>query len=126
VIRQKPFTINPGDSFISKLYFDSENGTVFGDDSSQEMGKHLLLYYPAKKIYGYPWSCPYDVPLTVCNASITSRVLEPNQPLERSFGPAPGQCSEKATLNTTTSSARRSVVGFRGWTLLVGLIGMWT
>jgi hypothetical protein len=105
VIRQKSFTVNPGDSFISQFYFDSKNGTNFGPGSNQEMNTHALLYYPAKKIYGYPWSCPYDVPLAVCNASLTSRILSPNEEPERAFGPAPKQCSEKATVKTATTSS---------------------
>jgi hypothetical protein len=107
VIRQKPFTVNPGDSFISQFYFNSNNGTKFGIGSYEEMSKHVLLYYPAKKIYGYPWSCTYDVPLAVCNASLTSRILSPNEEPDRLFGPAPGQCSDKATLKVTMSSASR-------------------
>jgi hypothetical protein len=91
-LRQAPFTVNPGDSFISKFWFDNKNETEFGIGTYEEMNKDIFLYYPAKKVLTYPWACTYDVDLEVCNASMTSRVLTSDRDLERIFGIVPSMC----------------------------------
>lgn len=111
VIRQAPYTVNRGDSFISKFWFNSENGTKFGIGSYEQMNKAILLYYPAKKLFSLaPWGCTYDVFLSACNASMTSRVLTSSQDIERVFGKAPAMCYEKTAIdgqapNTTSPSS---------------------
>jgi Copper type II ascorbate-dependent monooxygenase, C-terminal domain len=98
-IRQQPYTINPGDSFVTKFWFDSQNGTTFGKSSSQEMNEAFLLYYPAKRVLDYaPWGCTYNAPLGICNSSMSTRALTSTLQLERVFGSNPAQCSAKATL----------------------------
>lgn len=98
-IRQQPYTINPGDSFVTKFWFDSENGTFFGKSSLEEMNEAFLLYYPAKRVLDYaPWSCTYNAPFGICNSSMITRSLTSTGELERVFGPTPPQCSAKATL----------------------------
>ena len=106
-IRQAPFTVNPGDSFISKFWFNSENGTEFGIGSYEEMNKAVFLYYPAKKLLRTaPWACTYDIPVGVCNASMSSRVLTSTNDFERIFGGVPSSCQarvEPTTGNEDTS-----------------------
>ena len=107
-IRQAPFTVNPGDSFISKFWFNSENGTKFGIGSYEEMNKAIYLYYPAKKLLRTsPWSCTYDIPVGACNASMSSRVLTSSNELERIFGGVPSMCqARKEPTKTDTSMGR--------------------
>jgi hypothetical protein len=55
---------------------------------------------------------------------MTSRILSPNDPLERAFGPAPAQCSERATIkdassNSTSMSMGGQRHGSSGWWLVV-------
>ena len=104
-IRQSPFTVNPGDSFISKFWFNSENGTKFGIGSYEEMNKAIFLYYPAKKLLQTsPWSCTYDIPLGACNASMTSRVLTSTKEFERVFGGVPSSCQARTEPTKTDTS----------------------
>ena len=122
-IRQQPFTINPGDSFVSKFWFDSQNGTTFGKSSSQEMNEAFLLYYPAKKILDYaPWGCTYNAPLGVCNSSMSIRTLASTGKLERVFGAVPSQCGTKASLPDdivlTPTSAGQTVSALIPFTFL--------
>jgi hypothetical protein len=42
---------------------------------------------------------------------MTSRILSPNDPLERAFGPAPAQCSEKATIQASMGGQHRGNSG---------------
>jgi hypothetical protein len=107
-IRQAPYTINPGDSFISKFWYNSENGTKFGRASYEEMNEAIFLYYPAKTLLNTaPWACTYDLFLTACNASMTSRVLSASEDIERIFGKTPAMCYKSAepVSNETTTSA---------------------
>jgi DOMON domain/Copper type II ascorbate-dependent monooxygenase, N-terminal domain len=116
-IRQAPYTINPGDSFISKFWLD--NATMFGRGSAEEMIEVTFLYYPAKKLVNqYPWGCIYDVPFGPCNATLTSRVLTSAAEVERVFGKVPSQCQvnkEPSTTETptgnTTSMGHAMVTG---------------
>jgi hypothetical protein len=109
VIRQAPFTVQPGDSFVTKFWFNSENGTKFGRASYEEMNKAVFLYYPAKTILpaiAIPWACVYDIPFAACNATMSSRILLSSEGVERVFGKAPAMCNAKATIdeNTATTS----------------------
>jgi hypothetical protein len=105
-VRQQPFTVNPGDSFISSFYFKSKNGTKFGKSSFEEMAFQVLLYYPSVRLLdSYPWACGYDHPVAACNATVQMRLLQPNDPVERVFGPATLNCSDKASVNEAASSS---------------------
>ena len=114
-VRQHPYTINPGDSFVTKFWFDSDNATTFGRGSFEEMNEAIMLYYPAKSLLDIaPWGCTYNAPLSACNSTMSSRVLATTVQLERIFGSVPSQCSPKATISSSidfipTSSAIRSV-----------------
>ena len=112
-IRQAPFTVSPGDSFISKFWMYSENGTKFGIGSYEAMNKAILLYYPAKKLLQTsPWSCTYNIPLGACNASMTSTELSTNE-FERIFGGVPSTCQAlKEPTKTDTSMGRDSYPGY--------------
>ena len=69
------------------------------------MNKAILLYYPAKKLLQKaPWACTYDIPIGVCNASMTSRSLASSNELERIFGGVPSSC--QARNQTDTSMGR--------------------
>lgn len=48
-VRQEPYTIDTGDSFVSTCYFenDIEQKVVFGSGSNEEMCQTFLWYYPA-------------------------------------------------------------------------------
>lgn len=109
--------VNPGDSFVTKFWFNSENGTKFGIASYEEMNKAIFLYYPAKKLLGTsPWSCTYDIPLGSCNASMTSRVLTSSDETERIFGGAPPSCQARSEPSKMDTSMGRAV--FQGFLFL--------
>jgi hypothetical protein len=98
-VRQEPFQVIKGDSFISKFWFRS-NGTKFGKSSDDEMMKTVFVYYPAVTVLGLaPWSCVYNAPVAVCNSSLESRSLVSVGETERIFGKTPPQCQAKATLS---------------------------
>ena len=102
--------MNPGDSFFTKFWFHSENGTKFGIASYEEMNKAILLYYPAKKLLRTsPWSCTYDIPLAACNASMTSRALSSSGELERIFGRVPSSCQDRNEPRKTDMSMARGI-----------------
>ena len=111
----------PGDSFVSKFWFNSQNGTKFGKSSYEEMNKAVFVYYPAKTIFDVaPWSCTFDAPLNACNSSMTSRSLTSVDETERKFGLVPPQCSAKATVPAVaTMSESMGHVSFGPWTLMV-------
>ena len=49
-VRQEPYTIDAGDSFVSTCYFDNDTKgrkVVFGSGSNEEMCQTFLWYYPA-------------------------------------------------------------------------------
>ena len=130
-VRQPPYTINPGDSFVTKFWFDSENATDFGSSSFEEMNEAIMLYYPAKNLLNIaPWGCTYNAPLTACNSTMSSRVLASTVQLERVFGSVPSQCGLKATITNSIdfvplSSAIRSVfdsVIFYGFLLYCSML----
>ena len=118
-VRQRPYTINPGDSFVTKFWFESDNVTGFGPSSFEEMNEAVMLYYPAKSLLNIaPWGCTYNAPLGACNSSMSSRVLASTAQLERIFGSVPSQCSAKATLTSaidfgSKTSAVRNVFDSR-------------
>ena len=103
-IRQEPFTVMPGDSFVSKFWFNSKNGTKFGKSSYEEMNRAVFLYYPAKLILSVaPWFCTYDAPIGACNSSLAFRSLTSVDQTERKFGLIPSQCSGNATPTVSKS-----------------------
>ena len=80
----------PGDSFVSKFWFNSKNGTKFGKSSYEEMNKAVFIYYPAKQLLNIaPWSCTYEAPLGVCNSSMVIRSLTSVDQTDRIFGSTP-------------------------------------
>ena len=94
-----------GDSFISKFWFNSKNGTKFGKSSFEEMNKAIFVYYPAKQILNLaPWSCTYKAPLDSCESSMAIRTLTSVDQTERIFGLVPPKCSAKATITAKTES----------------------
>lgn len=100
-IRQAPFTINPGDSFVTKFWFNSVNETKFGLSSYEEMNMAGFLYYPAKTMFQRaPWVCVYGIPFPTCNASMTSRALISDE-FERTFGGVPSSCQVRTETNKT-------------------------
>ncbi len=104
-VRQQPYQVYPGDSFITDCFYKSENGTLFGFASNEEMCQAFLVYYPAKTLFNRgPWSCIYDLPLlSACNSSLTNRVLSSSEQIPRTFGSSPPQCTEKASANSTSA-----------------------
>jgi dopamine beta-monooxygenase len=96
-IRQGSYQIQAGDSFTSSFYFQDEDDTVMGKGSKDEMCFAALVYYPAKRIYGQaPWVCTYDIPLAVCNASITYTLSSIHDTSFRTFGVqsnGPSECA---------------------------------
>ena len=96
-IRQGSYEIRPGDSFKTTCNYRSYEDTVFGLASADEMCEGFLLYYPAKRIFNtYPWGCVYDVPVSACNATVTSNLLAPNDTIKKFFGSdGSGQCTAK-------------------------------
>jgi hypothetical protein len=103
----------PGDSFVSKFWFNSKNGTKFGQSSYEEMNKAIFVYYPAKQILNAaPWSCTYEAPFDVCNSSMAVRSLASVNESERVFGLTPPQCSAKATITASAGSVRSTSSGF--------------
>lgn len=115
LLRQAPYTVNPGDSFISKFWFD--NGTIFGKASTEEMAISVLAYYPAKKILDLaPWSCVYNVPFPACNATLTSRTLASLTEVDRVFGKVPSQCQVKKEPATTTETPTGNVASMKNAT----------
>jgi hypothetical protein len=130
-VRQQPYTINPGDSFETKFWFNSKNGTDFGKGSSQEMNEVFLLYYPAKRILDFaPWGCTYEAPLGACNSTMSTRVLTSDVQLERVFGSNPAQCRAKATppddiTSTSAVHTDNSVITFTILSFLSSLLLVW-
>ena len=57
-VPQRPYKVMPGDSFRTTCYY--KDGTSFGLGSQQEMCIAFILYWPARKVQGSPWICPYN------------------------------------------------------------------
>jgi DOMON domain/Copper type II ascorbate-dependent monooxygenase, C-terminal domain len=115
-VRQQSYRVLPGDSFRTQCIYSSSDDTVFGIASTDEMCEGLFLYYPAKRVFDeFPWGCVYDVPVSVCNASLSYSLLPYNTSSFRTFGTSEagsGQCSAK--LPVAKSSAARMI---RSWFL---------
>jgi Copper type II ascorbate-dependent monooxygenase, C-terminal domain len=113
-VRQEAYEFKPGDTYRTTCFYRSENDTEFGKGSTDEMCETIVLYYPAKHILGlYPWGCVYDVPILVCNASVTSDLLPSNDTIHRTFGTGleAEQCSAKAPVQTGGVSTTDSDMG---------------
>ena len=120
-IRQRPFQVNPGDSFSTTCIYDRKSPTEFGKKSIEEMCLFSILYYPAKEIFGQrQWACGVGIPLKSCNATLITDqyALSDAQSLspfdidtfyERSFGSqSTNQCSLKPPLTFTNSDDEKS------------------
>lgn len=107
----------PGDSFVSKFWFNSKNGTKFGMSSYEEMNKAIFVYYPAKTILSVaPWSCTYEAPIGACNSSMVFRSLTSVGETERKFGKIPSQCSALATPTESKS------LGYVSYETLISMV----
>lgn len=123
-IRQAAYEFKPGDTYRTRCYYRSENGTVFGKESTDEMCETLVLYYPAMNVLNiYPWGCVYDVPVKLCNASMTSDILPDDDTIHRTFstGSGTGQCSAKLPdgFGRITKSSANSSMRIFLWSVIV-------
>jgi hypothetical protein len=125
-VRQRPYQVLPGDAFSSSCFYETQNATTFGQKSTQEMCTAYLLYYPAKTIFDRgPWYCGLGVPISACNASVTSsefaltddntgvatKAFQTANFFERTFGlSATDQCIQKPseTINSTKNNTATS------------------
>lgn len=99
-VQQPTYELESGDSFRTNCFYKHESEAKFGRASSDEMCIAFLLYYPAKKIQGYPWFCPYipeewGMPdQTGCRGEVPiSNDLLSDEELLRTFGKPGSTCN---------------------------------
>ena len=87
-VQQSAFKIQPGDSFKTECYYNSNDDTRFGPGSFDEMCIVYMLYYPI--ITGFiPSICGYDLFFNpFCSAAHDSNLLENDDDIGRMFGKA--------------------------------------
>jgi Copper type II ascorbate-dependent monooxygenase, C-terminal domain/DOMON domain len=123
-VRQQSYQVLPGDSFRTQCFYSSSDDTVFGIASTDEMCEGFFLYYPAKRVIEeYPWGCVYDVPVKVCNASLSYSLLPLNSSSFRAFGTneaGSGQCSAKLT-DADSANAKSDASTIVHWWMLLWL-----
>jgi hypothetical protein len=89
-VQQEPFEVSPGDSFRTSCYY--RDGASFGLSSQEEMCIAFVMYYPAKTALDNYWLCPYGLPVPVCSQELTTRDLQNDEELDRSFGTSGSTC----------------------------------
>ena len=85
-VNQAPYTIEPGDSFRTTCYYQSNKNVVFGDASDDEMCIAYFMYYPAAEGFNGYCALPESVPLVPgCEASFKSKLIK-EEDMGRRFG----------------------------------------
>jgi dopamine beta-monooxygenase len=84
LVRQEPYTVKRGDSFSVTCYYDSNENTVFGLGSQDEMCMNFIWYYPKIPNFavcgpGVPWYLS-------CNGSFEQKSLSEDTEYNRIFG----------------------------------------
>lgn len=84
LVRQKPYTVKPGDSFAVTCYYDSDENTVFGLGSQDEMCMNFIWYYPKIPTLvvcgpGVPW-------IPNCYGAFEQSLLSEDTEYNRIFG----------------------------------------
>lgn len=84
LVRQEPYAVKPGDSFAVTCYYDSDENTVFGKGSQDEMCMNFIWYYPKVPTLvvcgpGVPWTLS-------CNGSFEQKLLSEDTEYNRIFG----------------------------------------
>lgn len=107
-VQGEPFQIEPGDSFRTVCQYKS-NDTVFGFSSQEEMCIAFLAYYPRKTFssvgFEVPYTCGYDIFVSVCNSTWEYVELQGESDLNRTFGNAADDCATDALGGTGASGA---------------------
>jgi hypothetical protein len=96
IVQQEPFEVQPGDSWRMQCNYRSSNDTVFGRSSEQEMCTAFIAYYPRQTLHGViPWICGVGLPtpLSMCEASHETVLLESEADLNRTFGAPATECN---------------------------------
>ena len=95
---QEAFVVEPGDSFRTSCYYETNDDTRFGIGSQEEMCIAFLVYYPRVKMQLFggfvqlPWVCGHDIPLEHCEATYEKDILASSAELGRTFGIPVGEC----------------------------------
>eukprot|EP00980_Cylindrotheca_fusiformis_P003633 scaffold815_cov120-Cylindrotheca_fusiformis.AAC.1 len=90
-IRQKPYTVYPGDSFRTRCYYENnDNSTTFGLGTREEMCQSLLMYYPSNRKNGRGYCAPKDY-LGACTASYDGMFVSDGS-FDRLYGVPPEKC----------------------------------
>lgn len=109
VVPQEPFQVLPGDSFQTTCQYKSNNSTVFGLSSSNEMCIAFLFYWPRQNIslgnFELPFTCGYDIPIPGCQSDWEQTDLTSVEDLNRTFGTSSDAC------NVGASTSGASLVG---------------
>jgi len=115
---QAPFEVEPGDSFNTVCYYQSDGNKVFGLSSQEEMCIAFLYYFPRKLLFDeFPWACGLDMGLDSCEPEYTPRQLSAVADLERGFGTASTECTSGG-FSVASSKASAVAVG----TLFLGFL----
>jgi len=96
-VQQMPFQVEPGDGFRMTCTYDTNEDTVFGRASQQEMCIAFIMYYPRRNI-GLPWTCGAGIPVPACEALYESESLSS---IPRTFGTPMSTCPTVATTMPT-------------------------
>jgi len=81
-VRQQPYTVRRGDSFHTTCYFETNEDTVYGLGSQDEMCMTFLYYFPKQQNLLY---CGPEGPPS-CDADYASKTLDPASDYDRVFG----------------------------------------
>ncbi|KAL7433032.1 hypothetical protein ACHAXM_003380 [Skeletonema potamos] len=95
-VHQEPYQLQAGDKFRMTCYY--KDGKVFEGGSQEEMCVGFLMYYPAKKVAGYPFFCPYPGRIP-CAEEYISTDLSGYEGLGRTFGTPQTQTNETLSLS---------------------------
>ena len=99
---QEPYTIQRGDSFQTRCFYNSQQGERFGLSSQEEMCMAFLFYYPRQLLFDtLPFVCGVDFWYAPCSTRWESSSLADATELQRSFGtPNGGQCRNVPNVGT--------------------------
>ena len=81
---QDPFVVQPGDSFETRCYYETNDEAVFGLGSHEEMCIVFLMYYPRAEFGS--WMCGKDVGISACDGPYKAFSLSGEAEVERDFG----------------------------------------
>ena len=99
-VQQNSYKIMPGDSFRTTCFY--RDGSKFGLGSQEEMCIAYITYYPAKKLMGTPFICPYHNvdDFSFCKQEVDNLDLESDEDLGRTFGQSSAECLDSTTDGT--------------------------